>query len=103
MAENHWIVIMCVCEYKKEEIHEILGTQKYKSKQAVLIQWKSLFQGLANEVMVGRHPQGFECGPSLGFKADNSQQDYYQPSVHYQQQPGSKYTSIQGTLLLIID
>ena len=29
---------MCVCEYKKEEIHEILGTQKYKSKQAVLIQ-----------------------------------------------------------------
>ena len=53
--------------------------------------------------MVGHHPQGFECGPSLGFEADNGQQDYYQPSVHYQQQPGSKYTSIQGTLLLIID
>ena len=92
MAENHWIVIMCVCEYKKEEIHEILGTQKYKSKQAVLIQWKSLFQGLANEVMVGRHPQGFEFGPLLGYEANNAQQDYW-----------SKYTPIQGMVLLIID
>lgn len=52
--------------------------------------------------MADRHPERFKLGQPLE-NVENTRRYYYPPPVHYQQQPGSIYTSIQGKLLLFID